>query len=72
MNKEIQPPFCQTDVSKSFASGIDVIIVGKKARHEFDVGEIVTLVEKEKSGLWKAYNTNKGNWWIDEEDANVC
>jgi hypothetical protein len=60
------------DVSKSFESGIDVKIIGKKANHPFDIGEIVTLVEKEKSGLWKAYNENRGNWWIDEEDANVC
>ena len=62
----------QDAVSKSFESGIDVKIIGKKANHPFDIGEIVTLVEKEKSGLWKAYNENRGNWWINEEDANVC
>lgn len=62
----------QIAVSKSFESGIDVKIIGKKANHPFDIGEIVTLVEKEKSGLWKAHNKNRGNWWIDEEDGNVC
>ena len=60
------------DVSKSFASGKKVVITGKKARHEFEIGEIVTLVLKEPSGLWKAYSEQRGNWWIDESDANVC
>lgn len=55
----------------AFTTGKKVIIVDNIARHEFEIGEIVTLVHKEDSGLWKAYSEKKGNWWIDELDGNV-
>ena len=59
------------EVPLAFSNGKKVIITDKLARHEFKIGEIVTLVHKEESGLWKAYSEKKGGWWINELDGNI-
>jgi hypothetical protein len=59
-------------VSKSFAVGKEVVIVGNKHGHQFALGEKVTLLKQEEDGEWKAINDKNEHWWIEEIEANVC
>lgn len=59
-------------VSKSFASNKKAIIIDKIANHNFNIGDEVTIIKKEQSGLWEVTNKEKGTWWINVLDAHVC
>jgi hypothetical protein len=78
MNKENQTSDKQqngndfiADVSKSFAVGKRVVIIGCEKGHMFKVGEKVTIVEKE-CDMWWAVNRHDEHWLINENEANVC
>ena len=58
-------------VSKSFIAGDVVEITGWIHGHEFELGEKVTLIEKD-DGLWVSKNKDGVQWYISEEEANVC
>ena len=58
-------------VSKSFAVGVEVEITDCIKGHEFDIGEKVELVEFDDS-MWIARNKKGTEWYINEEEANVC
>ena len=60
-----------TSVSKSFAVGKKVKIIGCEKGHRFMTGEIVDLVEKELN-MWWAKNNVGDEWLINENEANVC
>lgn len=70
-NSEQNPQSCQADVSKSFAVGKRVVIIGCEKGHMFKVGEEVTIIEKE-CDMWWAVNRHDEHWLINENEANVC
>ncbi len=61
-------------VSKSFASGAKVQITHCIKGHEFEIGEIVEIVDYHKDDLWLAKSLERSNqqWYINEEEASVC
>ena len=58
-------------VSKSFAEGVKVKIIANTRGHNFDEGDIVTLIEREDD-MWLAESELGETWWIAEHEANVC
>lgn len=58
-------------VSKSFAVGVEVEITDCIKGHEFNIGEKVELVEFDDN-MWIARNEKGDEWYINEEEANVC
>lgn len=58
-------------VSKSFVSGSRVEITGCFIGHEFEIGEIVTLIE-ENGEQWLAENSKGERWYIIPEETNAC
>ena len=58
-------------VSKSFAVGKKVKIIGCEKGHRFMTDEIVELVEKELN-MWWAKNNIGDEWLINENEVNVC
>ena len=58
-------------VSKSFAEGVKVKIVANTRGHNFEDGDIVTLIERE-GDMWLAESELGETWWIAEHEANVC
>ena len=58
-------------VSKTFIAGAVVEITGWIHGHEFELGEKVTLIEKD-GDLWLSRNKDNSEWWINEEESNVC
>jgi len=58
-------------VSKSFVSGSKVEITGCFIGHEFEIGEIVTLIE-ENGEQWLAENSKGERWYIIPEETNAC
>lgn len=58
-------------VSKSFAVGVDVEITDCIKGHEFHIGEKVTIVERDDN-MWICRNKKGIEWYINEDEANVC
>ena len=58
-------------VSKSFAVGVDVEITDCIKGHEFHIGEKVTIVENDDN-MWICRNKKGIEWYINEDEANVC
>ena len=63
--------FSIPDVSKSFAVGAEVEITDCIKGHEFKIGEKVTIVEYDDN-MWICRNKEGIEWYINEEEANVC
>ena len=61
-------------VSKSFASGAKVQITHCIKGHEFEIGEFAEIVDYHEDDLWlaKSLERSKQQWYINEEEANVC
>ena len=76
-NGELTPEDAHTEllglsiVIKSFAEGVKVKIVANTRGHNFDDGDIVTLIERE-GDMWLAESELGETWWIAEHEANVC
>lgn len=70
-NNKLQKQLSLQIVSKSFIAGDVVEITGWIHGHEFELGEKVTLIEKD-AGLWVSKNKDGVQWYISEEEANVC
>lgn len=58
-------------VSKSFAVGVEVEITDCIKGHEYHIGEKVKLVEFDDN-MWIARNKKGVEWYINEDEANVC
>ena len=58
-------------VSKSFAVGVEVEITDCIKGHEFYIGEKVTIVEYDDN-MWVCRNKKGIEWYINEDEANVC
>jgi hypothetical protein len=58
-------------VSKSFAVGVEVEITDRIKGHEFHMGEKVTIVGNEDY-MWICRNKKGVEWYINEDEANVC
>ena len=71
LNEPQNQPLLIADVSKSFAVGKRVVIIGCEKGHMFKVSEEVTIVEKE-CDMWWAVNRHNEHWLINENEANVC
>ena len=63
--------FAISGVSKSFAVGVEVEITDCIKGHEFKIGEKVTIVEYDDN-MWICRNKKGIEWYINEEEANVC
>ena len=56
------------DMSK-YKVGDRVIVTGSDGGHKFNVGEVVLLTSFDSAGFWKAYNTDRSDYWyITEEE----
>ena len=60
-------------VSSTFAVGKKVKVEHCFYGHEFDIGEVVSIVEHEaeKATSWLCTN-GKASWWLSELEANCC
>lgn len=60
-------------VSKSFAVGENVKVDRCIHGHEFELGQVVTIVEHEPSQTtsWLC-SDGRNQWWLSEGEANVC
>ena len=58
-------------VSKPFYEGATVEITGWINGHHFELGEKVTLIEKD-GDVWLSRNKDNVEWWVNEDEANVC
>jgi len=63
--------FAIHSVSKSFAVGVEVEITDCIKGHEFEIGEKVTIVEYNEN-WWICRNKKGIEWYINEDEANVC
>lgn len=45
-------------------------IIACTSGHEFEIGEIITIVEWEEDS-WKCVNDKGKYWWVDEHEAEV-
>lgn len=60
-------------VSSTFAVGKKVKVEHCFHGHEFDIGEVVTIVEHEAGAATSWLCTNgKVSWWLSESEANCC
>jgi len=69
--KEQDSNLSQHLVSKPFYEGATAEIIGWVNGHEFELGEKVTLIEKD-GDLWLSRNKDNVEWWVNEDEANVC
>ena len=70
-NKETEKQ-CDIDVvSKLFAVGKKVKIIGCEKGHRFMIGEIVEITERELN-MWWAKNKLDDEWLINENEASAC
>ena len=60
-------------VSKSFAVGENVKVDRCIHGHEFELGQVVTIVEYEPSQTtsWLC-SDGRNQWWLSEDEVNVC
>ena len=60
-------------VSSTFAVGKKVKVEHCFHGHEFDIGEVVAIVEHEAGATTSWLCTNgKASWWLSESEANCC
>ena len=60
-------------VSRTFAVGKKVKVEHCFHGHEFDIGEVVAIVEHEAGATTSWLCTNgKASWWLSESEANCC
>lgn len=71
--KHLTKQFAISGVSKSFALGENVKIDRCIHGHEFELGQVVTIVEYEPSQTtsWLC-SDGRNQWWLSEDEANVC
>lgn len=61
------------DVSKPFKEGARVKVTENTSGHEFDIDEIVTIVEFEPQySQWNCIGKDGAMWYIGEHEGNVC
>lgn len=63
-----------SSVSKSFSFGVKAQITHCIKGHEFEIGEFVEIIDYHEDGLRLAKSLERSNqqWYINEEEANVC
>ena len=49
-------------------SGQEVEIIDRKIGHEFEIGEIVTLIRQDSGGLWFAENKDHEGWYLQNNE----
>jgi hypothetical protein len=61
------------NVSKVFAPDARVKITENTSGHEFDIDEIVTIVDFEpEHSQWRCMGKDGSMWYIGEHEGNVC
>lgn len=73
-NRKLTKQLALCGVSKSFASGVKAQITHCIKGHEFEIGEFVTILYLHEDDLWLAKSLERSGqeWYINEEEANVC
>lgn len=69
----VQQALSIANVSKPFAVGENVKVDRCIHGHEFELGQVVTIVEYEPSQTtsWLC-SDGRNQWWLSEDEANVC